>query len=88
MILDIYAFRNKKLKAYANPFFSQDKKENLESNMFRSLVVGGPDMVAKYKSLVLYHFGTFDDETGKYDLLEQPEMMYDCDDLIAAIPEA
>lgn len=88
MILEVFAFRNKRMKSYTNPWFSQDKIENMEVNMSRSLILGGPDMVKKYKNLVLYHFGTFDDETGKYDLLEQPEMIFDCDDLIAQIPEA
>lgn len=87
MILDIYAFRNKKLKCYANPYFSQDKKENVETNMSRSLLSGGPEMRLKYKNLSLYYFGKFDDDSGKYDLLETPELILDCDDLIAQMPE-
>lgn len=87
MILDIYSFRNKKLKCYANPFFSQEKKENMEVNMGRSLLAGGPEMRLKYKNLSLYYFGKFDDDSGKYDLLDTPELIFDCDDLIAQIPE-
>lgn len=88
MILDIFAFRNKKMKAFTNPWFSQDKLENMEVNLSRSIILGGPDMVAKYKNLVLYHFGTFDDEKGKYILLDEPELVCDCDDIIAQLPEA
>lgn len=88
MILDVIAFRNKMMKSYTNPIFTQDKLENLEVNMSRSLILGGKETIAKYKNLVLYHFGTFDDETGKYTLFDQPEMLFDCDDLIAAIQEA
>ena len=63
MILDVLAYRNKNMKAYCNPFYTQDKLENLEVNMSRTLILGGKDMITKYKNLVLYHFGTFDDQT-------------------------
>lgn len=87
MILDVYAFRNKKMQCYANPYFSQDKKENIEINMSRAIFAGGPEARLKYKSLALYFFGTFDDATGKYQLLDTPELILDCDDIIASIPE-
>ena len=88
MILDVLAFRNKKLKCYTQPFYSQEKLENLETNLSRSIYTGGQTMILKYKNLVLYKFGTFDDQTGKYDLLEEPELITDCDDVIASLPEA
>lgn len=87
MILDVLAFRNKKLKCYTQPFFSQEKEENIEQNMARALFTGGESMILKYKNLVLYKFGTFDDNAGKYDLLDEPVMLFDCDDIIASIPE-
>ena len=88
MILDVLAFKNKKLKCFTNPFYSQEKLEYIETNMARSIMLGGESMVTKYKNLVLYHFGTFDDQTGKYDLKAEPDMLFDCDDIIASIPEA
>lgn len=87
MILDVLAFRNKKMKCYTTPIFTQDKLENLEVNHFRSLIAGGPAAIEKYKSLALYHLGTFDDESGEFKLKE-PELLFDCDDLIAQLPEA
>lgn len=87
MILDVICFRNKKLKCYANPTYTQEKLENLETNMARSIIIGGPQAVAKYKNLALYHFGTFDDATGVHQFLKEPELLFDCDDIIAAIPE-
>lgn len=86
MILDVLAFRNKKMKCYTNPFFVQEKLENQEINMMRYLQENEGGKL-KYKNLVLYHFGTFDDVSGKYDLFKEPEMLYDCDDLIAQLPE-
>lgn len=87
MILEVMAFRNKKMKCYANPFFSQDKLDNAEVSISRAIISGGESAKAKYNHLALYHFGTFDDVTGKYDLLKEPELLCDCDDIIAAIPE-
>lgn len=87
MILDILCYRNKAMKCYANPIYSQEKLENLEVNVSRSIIAGGPEARLKSKNLALYHFGTFDDETGKFDLLKEPELLFDVDDILAAIPE-
>lgn len=86
MILDVLAFRNKVMGCYTNPIFTQEKLENQEANMFRSLVYGGDSAIAKYKNLALYHLGKFDDEKGKFELCE-PELLFDCDDLIARVPK-
>lgn len=86
MILDIICYRNKKMKCYTNPIFTQEKLENLERNTFRALIHGGEAAVSKVKNLALYHFGTFDDEAGKYDLFETPVLLFDCDDLISQLP--
>lgn len=86
MILDIVCFRNKKMKCYTTPQFTQDKLDNLEVNYTRSFIAAGAAQIEKYKSLALYHFGTFDDETGTYNLLEEPELLFDCDDIIASLP--
>lgn len=87
MILDIICYRNKKMKCWTNPIFTQEKLENIEKNTYRSLMIGGDQAVAKMKNLAMYHFGTFDDELGKYDLLKDPELLFDCDDLISQLPD-
>lgn len=87
MILDVFAFRNKRLKCYANPYFAQDKIENVEVNLTRTIAMGGDSAKAKYAHLALYHFGTFDDVSGEYNLLSQAELVCDCDDIIAGLPE-
>lgn len=87
MILDVIAFKNKKLKCWANPTFTQDKLENLETNYHRAIAAGGQVAKEKMKGLTLYHFGKFDDIKGKYELLDEPEFLFDCDDLIASLPE-
>lgn len=86
MILDIIVIRNKKMKCYANPTYTQEKLDNLQENMTRSLI-SSEQVRLKYKCCALYHFGTFDDVTGKYNLKAEPELLFDCDDIIAAIPE-
>lgn len=86
MILDIICVRNKRMKCFANPTFTQEKLENLETNMTRS-IISSEQVRLKYKNCALYHFGTFNDETGKYDLKKEPELLFDCDDIIAAVPK-
>lgn len=86
MILDVIAVRNKKMKCYANPTFSQEQLKNLEVNMTRSLITSA-EMRERYKNTAVYYFGTFDDESGKYDLKEEPEFLFDCDDIIASLPK-
>lgn len=86
MILDIIVIRNKMMKCYANPTYIQEKLDNLQENMTRSLI-SSEQVRLKYKGCALYHFGTFDDVTGKYNLKAEPELLFDCDDIIAAIPE-
>lgn len=86
MILSVLAFRNKKMQCFTNPFYSQEKLENMETNFGRAMVQDR-SLVAKYKNLALYNFGTFDDKTGLYELKKEPELMFDCDDIIAVLPE-
>ena len=88
MILDVLAYRNKKLKSYANPVYVEAKLETIEVSITRAIVSGGEEALKKFKNLALYHFGTFDDQTGKYDLFKEPELICDCDDIIASIPES
>lgn len=86
MILDIIAYRNKVLKCYANPIFTQEKLEVMEQNMTRALIMN-PGKKEQFAHTALYHFGTFNDETGKYDLLKEPELIYDVDDILAVLPK-
>lgn len=87
MILDVLSFRDKKITCWSNPFFTQDKVENIATSLQRTIILGGEEVKKKYEKKALYRFGTFDDVSGKYDLLESPELIVDCDDIIASIPE-
>lgn len=86
MILDILCIRNKGIGCYSNPWFTQAKLETEQEGLARTLAFNS-DARVKYKKCALYHFGTFDDVTGKYDLLAEPKLLLDCDDVIAQIPE-
>lgn len=85
MILDVLAYKNKAAGMFANPFYSQEKLENAEVNMSRALIINGPELQAKYKHLALYKLGTFDDVKGTFDVLKEPEFIFDCDDIIDGI---
>lgn len=87
MILDVLCYRNKKMKCFANPIYTQEKLENMELNVTRAIIAGGPAAKEKMKGLALYHLGTFDDEKGVFDLMKEPELMFDVDDIISGLPE-
>ena len=86
MILEILCYRNKGIGAYTQPWHSQSSLDNEVEGLTRSLFMSS-EARTKLKKMVLYHLGTFDDKTGKYDLLSEPELLLDCDDVIAQVPE-
>lgn len=79
MILDVLCYRNKKIKCYANPVYSNTKPEHLKTSVIRQILGG---QLEEHRHLALYNLGTFDDELGKFDLKSEPELLFDCDDLI------
>lgn len=85
MILKVFVYRNKKMGCYTNPIFIQENEENTEVNMTRAIIAAGKEESKKYKSLALYKLGTFDDVKGKFELLDEPELLVDCDDIIAKV---
>lgn len=88
MILHILSFRNKGLKAWSNPHYSDIDPEKCAVQLSRGLASCRPEQRASYKRLALYCLGTFDDESGKFDLLSEPEFLLDCDEVpILAEPE-
>lgn len=86
MILDVLCVRNKVMGAYANPYFTQEKLENLEENFSRSLLTS-EQVRQKYAHCAIYHLGTFDDKSGKFIIHDEPTLLLDCDDVIASLPK-
>lgn len=71
MIKDIFVVRDTKVGAFATPFYL----ENISVAM-RAFAHAANDPttdVGRYPSdFSLYHLGTYDDETAKFDLMPEP----------------
>lgn len=88
MILHILSFRNKGLKAWSNPHYTDIDPEKCAIQLSRGLASCDAKQRASYKRLALYCLGTFDDESGKFTLLSEPEFLLDCDEVpVLAEPE-
>ena len=85
MILGVFAYRNKAIQAYAQPIYDDRSKEVVAESVSRSLVLADAKAKENIKSCDFYYFGTFDDKTGKYDLLDQPELLVNCGDILEGI---
>ena len=79
MILNVLIFKNKKIECFTTPQFDDHEPEKAALQLARSLKLNeGKKEIEIYKNLVLYYFGTFDDSTGKLDLLDEPKLLLDC----------
>lgn len=67
MIYGVYAIRDMKAEAFAQPFFMATR--GLAIRAFSDEANNPSSMVCKHSSdFSLFHFGTFDDSTGTFDL--------------------
>ena len=79
MMLKIFCYRNKVVKAYGNPFFEVKEPKDMAISVARGLMLNAKESIT-LKPCDLYYFGLFDDETGKYILEEAPVMILNCSD--------
>lgn len=84
MILNVFAFKNKKIECFTQPFFSDVDPEKFAINTKRSVFASEDlEKIVPYKNLTLYIIGVFNDETGEIILNDEagnPIMrkLYDC----------
>ena len=78
MMLKIYCYRNKVVKAYGNPFYDTKEPKDMGISVARGLMLNAKDSPT-LKPCDLYYIGEFDDETGKYNLCE-PTLVLNCSD--------
>lgn len=70
--LKIFSIRDSKAEYFAPPFFQQNHA--LAERMFRTATNDPQSQVNKYpQDFDLYYLGTYDDQTGKIQVLDSPE---------------
>lgn len=83
MVLHVYSFKDKFLKAYSQPFYVEVGPQTYATSMKRSILSNEDDSkIAKIKGTALYCLGEFDDETGTFSCIA-PELLLDVDDIVA-----
>ena len=79
----IYSQHDEKAEFFNHPMISEVEPEAFKSNIERSIKLCRDakqlSAIADCKLLLL---GTFDDVSGKFDILEVPQKLCDCDALI------
>lgn len=84
MEMSVYSFKNKFLGVFSQPFYVEVGPENYSASMTRSILTSDDSKkTAKIAGCQLYYLGKFDDEKGLFDLLGDPKVLIDCDDVIA-----
>ena len=78
----IYALRDKKLGCFEPPHFSDDDTKTTLAKTFRGLKLLDSKEAPRAKDMSLYYLGKFDDESGKFELLEHEEKLIDYEDYI------
>ena len=88
MKLYVYSLRDKKLQSYQPPVFKDDEPERCTEKTARGLRLITDEEKARARDMALYYLGTFDDESGKFDLLEHEEKLLDYEDYLPKEREA
>lgn len=78
----VIVLRDKKLGAFGDPVFKVEDVEHIVELVSRSLKDIESGQRAKAADQALYYLGTYDDISGKFDLLDQPEKLLDYEDFI------
>ena len=80
----VYCARDKKLCAYQQPEYKVEDPEHVSEGTARALKVAQVDVIekARLRDQALYFLGQFDDITGKFELLDEPEKLLDYEDYL------
>lgn len=79
MILKVYVYRDTQLNAFQNPMFSTDEPDIASESLARAIIKMNNDQKLKFRDLVLYHIGSFDDHTGIFTAIN-PVALLNCVD--------
>lgn len=78
----VFVLRDKKLGAFGDPVCKVEDVEHVVELVSRSLKDVPIEQRAKSRDQALYYLGTYDDISGKFDLLEQPDKLLDYEDFV------
>lgn len=77
MILNVICFKNMVVDAFTAPQYIDIEPVKAAVQLARSMKVA-PDKATQFQNLTMWNFGEFDDESGKFNLLDEPVLLLDC----------
>lgn len=91
MKLNMIFFKNLKIKAFTNPNFTDTDPVKAAKGLERAIIANfesNYEVCKPYENVEMYYVGTFDDESGKFDLLNEPEYLFSPRELIVDLKAA
>lgn len=86
--MNVYCYKNKLGDFWYQPQFYAEQPESMKKNISRMILIDADKFKANHLDEVdLYYLGTFDDDAGKFDLLDSPKFLVDCRSLFTQILE-
>lgn len=76
----IYVVRDKRLKCYGTPTFSLNDPEQQGESVIRGIRKGEANNVPGARDCALYCFGSYEDNTGKFEIMPEPVKLLDYED--------
>lgn len=82
----IYSQHDEVANFFNHPMVSEVEPFAFAANITRSIkLCKDPSNIAMVENCKLMLLGSWDDETGKFEILEKPQMLVECDKLIESI---
>lgn len=77
-MINVYTYRNRLVPFYQLPFFKAEDTEEMKKICARACLLNKDEALkANMDVSELYHLGTYDDETGQFDLFDKPVFVID-----------
>jgi metal-sulfur cluster biosynthetic enzyme len=82
----LYSQHDEKADFYNHPQISEMEPVAFSKTIERSIkLCRDPKILANISDCKLVYLGTFDDETGKFNILPEPKIILECDKLIESL---
>ena len=82
----LYSQHDEKADFFNHPMVSEIEPKSFATNIVRSIkLCRDPKQLSAIADCKLLYLGTFDDESGKFEILPDYEMLVECDKLIESL---
>lgn len=82
MRIEMFVFKNLYLECTGQIIFDDHTPEAFAKGQERRLLTGKPEEVFPFENTLLYHLGSYDDETMKFEPKESPVLILKCNEVL------